>query len=162
MWILYAGTGLLLAVSAIVDRKRTLKALKISLKRFLKIAPSFLIMLILVSIALFLFPEEKITELLSRGNIWLATLFGSIIGSVSLMPGFVAYPLCGILRENGIPYMVLSGFSTTLMMVGILTFPIEKTYLGTRTALIRNVIGFAMALIVALATGILLWKPPLW
>ncbi|MBC8428807.1 MAG: hypothetical protein H8D05_01035 [FCB group bacterium] len=162
MWMLYLGTGVLLGVSAVINPKRTLKALKISLKRFLKIAPSFLIMLILVSIALFLFPEERITNLLSKGNIWIATLMGSIVGSISLMPGFVAYPLCGILRDNGIPYMVLSGFSTTLMMVGVLTFPIEKTYLGTRTVIIRNVIGFITALIIALATGMLFGEVSLW
>lgn len=162
MWILYLGTGVLLGVSALIDPKRTLKALKVSLKRFLKIAPSFLIMLILVSVALFLFPEEKITALLSKGNIWLATLMGSIVGSISLMPGFVAYPLCGILRANGIPYMVLSSFSTTLMMVGIITFPIEKTYLGSKAAFIRNVIGLATAVVVALATGILFGELSLW
>ena len=50
--------------------------------------------------------------------------------------------------------MVLSAFTTTLMMVGVLTFPIEKEYFGVKVAVIRNVIGLFIALSVAVATGI--------
>ena len=50
--------------------------------------------------------------------------------------------------------MVLSAFTTTLMMVGVLTYPIEKEYLGTKVTIVRNVIGFFIALIVAVMTGI--------
>ncbi len=69
------------------------------------------------------------------------------------MPGFITFPLCGILVEKGVTYMVLSAFSTTLMMVGIVTFPIEKEYLGVKVAIIRNVISFCIALCVAFITG---------
>jgi len=48
----------------------------------------------------------------------------------------------------------LSAFSTTLMMVGAISFPLEKTYLGTRLALCRNAISFVIAILVALATGL--------
>ena len=40
------------------------------------------------------------------------------------------------------------------MMVGMLTYPIEKRYFGSRIAIIRNVISFGIALIVAFMTGI--------
>ncbi len=50
--------------------------------------------------------------------------------------------------------MVLSAFSTTLMMVGILTYPIEKEYFGIRVTIIRNIVSFFIALIVAVMTGI--------
>jgi hypothetical protein len=70
------------------------------------------------------------------------------------MPGFIAFPLCGILLETGVPYMVLSAFTTTLMMVGVLTFPVERAYLGTKVTIIRNVISFVIALTVAIITGI--------
>jgi len=50
--------------------------------------------------------------------------------------------------------MVLSAFTTTLMMVGILTFPIEKEYFGIKVTIIRNVISLFIALIVAVITGI--------
>ena len=86
--------------------------------------------------------------------LFVGVLIGAILGSITLMPGFIAYPLCGILLKKGVAYMVLSAFSTTLMMVGVLTYPVEKAYLGKNVTLIRNLISFAIALVVALATGL--------
>jgi hypothetical protein len=70
------------------------------------------------------------------------------------MPGFIAFPLCGMLLEKGVSYMVLSGFSTTLMMVGVLTFPVERAYLGTKVAVLRNLIYLMIAVVVTLITGL--------
>jgi len=53
-----------------------------------------------------------------------------------------------------VPYMVLSAFTSSLMMVGVLTFPVERKYFGTRIALIRNIIGLGISICVALVTGI--------
>jgi hypothetical protein len=49
--------------------------------------------------------------------------------------------------------MVLSAFTTTLMMVGVLTYPVEKAYLGIRVTIMRNAVSFVIALIVAVITG---------
>ena len=152
--VLYALTALLTIVSFIADRGRTLRGLRIALKRMLRIAPAFILMLILVSVVLFLFPEETIVRGLTSGGIWAATGIAGLLGSIALMPGFIAYPLCGVLRDHGIPFMVLSGFTTTLMMVGILSFPIEKAYLGTRVALIRNLLSLLIAVVVAICMGL--------
>jgi len=51
--------------------------------------------------------------------------------------------------------MVLAAFTTTLMMVGILTFPIEKAYFGTKVTVVRNILSFFIALAVAIAGGII-------
>ena len=111
-------------------------------------------MLILVSIVLFLIPDKVISKYLGNDNKFTAVFFGSFFGSITLMPGFIAFPLCGILLKKGVPYMVLSAFATTLMMVGVLTYPIEKEYFGIKVTIVRNVISFFIALIVALMTGI--------
>ena len=50
--------------------------------------------------------------------------------------------------------MVLSAFTTTLMMVGVFTYPIEKEYFGMKVTVTRNIISFFIAIIVALVTGI--------
>jgi len=50
--------------------------------------------------------------------------------------------------------MVLAAFTTTLMMVGVLTAPIEKAYFGMRVTILRNVISFFIALIVAVVIGL--------
>lgn len=154
MTVLYAATVILTIISFAADRGRTIRGLRIALKRLLRIGPAFVLMLILVSVVLFLFPEETIVRGLGSGGIWAGTGIAGLLGSIALMPGFIAFPLCGVLRDHGIPFMVLSGFTTTLMMVGILSFPIEKTYLGTRVALTRNLLSLLIAIVVAICTGL--------
>ncbi|MBE9483003.1 MAG: permease [Chloroflexi bacterium] len=154
MYYLYIITGLAVVISFIASRNKTLKAVKIAAKRFVTILPAFLIMLILVSIVLFLVPDKVISSYLGSNNKFLSVLLASFLGSITLMPGFIAFPLCGILLKKGVLYMVLSAFTTTLMMVGILTYPIEKEYFGIKVTIIRNVISFLIALVVAVMTGI--------
>jgi len=154
MYYLYIATGLAVLISFIANRKKTLKAVKISLKRFLNILPAFLDMLILVSIVLFLVPDRVISNYLGSNNMLAGVLLASFFGSITLMPGFIVFPLCGILLKKGVLYMVLSAFTTTLMMVGILTYPIEKDYFGTRVTIVRNAVSLFIALIVAVMTGI--------
>ena len=154
MYYLYIATGLAVLISFIADSERTLKAFKMALKKFVTILPAFLGMLILVSIVLFLIPDRVISQYLGSSNIFTGVLFASFLGSITLMPGFIAFPLCGILLKKGVLYMVLSAFTTTLMMVGILTYPIEKAYFGTKVTIMRNIISLFIALIVAVVTGI--------
>ena len=155
MYYIYAITGLILLISFIINKQKTIKAIKISFIKFKKIFPTFITMLILVSIILFLFPDEVISNYLGNSSKFISVLLASFIGSITLMPGFVAFPLSGILLTKGVPYMVLSAFTTTLMMVGIITFPLEKEYFGVKVTVIRNIISFFIALIVAVITGIL-------
>ena len=154
MYYLYIATGLAVLISFIGDSERTFKAFKMALKKFVTILPAFLGMLILVSIVLFLIPDRVISQYLGSSNIFTGVLFASFLGSITLMPGFIAFPLCGILLKKGVLYMVLSAFTTTLMMVGILTYPIEKAYFGTKVTIMRNIISLLIALIVAVMTGI--------
>ena len=153
MWFFYV-TGVLLFVSLLLDRSKTKKALLIAYKRFMVISPSFLIMLIFVSIILFLFPQEKIIQYLNSGYHAVNIIIAALVGSVTIMPGFVAFPLAGILRNSGISYMIIAAFTTTLMMVGTVTFPVEVTYFGKKVTLIRNVLSFIIAIIVSLIIGV--------
>jgi len=154
MYYTYAITGLTLIISLIVNREKTLKAVKIAITKFTKIFPAFLTMLIFVSFILFLFPDEVISNYLKYSSKSISVFLASLFGSITIMPGFIAFPLSGILLTKGVPYMVLSAFTTTLMMVGVLTYPIEKVYFGTKVTIIRNIISFFIALSVAAMTGI--------
>ena len=151
---LYIIAGLAVLASFLVNREKTLSALKIAAKRFVKILPAFLTMIILVSIVLFLIPNEVISDYLGGSNKFIGVIFASLFGSITLMPGFIAFPLSGILLKEGVAYMVLAAFTTTLMMVGILTAPIEKAYFGVKVTVIRNAISFFIALIITVVIGI--------
>lgn len=154
MYFLYVVTLAGLLISFFVSREKTVKSVKIALQKLKNILPAFLSMLILVSIILFLIPDDVILKYIGNDNKVVGIIVAAFFGSITLMPGFIAYPLCGILLKKGVTYMVLSAFSTTLMMVGVLTYPIEKAYFGTRVTLMRNLLSLFIAVVVALMTGI--------
>jgi len=154
MYFLYLLLFIAMLVSFIADRNKTYKAIKIAFKKFMKILPAFASMLVLVSIILGLVPDTLILHYLGKSNMPQGVLMASFFGSITLMPGFIAYPLCGILLKKGVTYTVISAFTTTLMMVGFVTFPIEERYFGIRVAIIRNVLSLVIAIIVAILTGI--------
>jgi uncharacterized membrane protein YraQ (UPF0718 family) len=154
MYFLYGITAVALIASIIVNRKKTLQALNIALRRFLNLLAPFAVMILLVSVVLFLVSDKIIAQYLGVEDKYLGLLLASLLGSVTIMPGFIAFPLAGILLTKGVPYMVLAGFTTTLMMVGVLTYPIEKAFLGTKVTIMRNSISFIIALSIALVVGI--------
>ncbi|MDC7222139.1 MAG: permease [Spirochaetales bacterium] len=147
-------TAVAVVVSFMADRKKTLAGLKKGLKKLGNITPVFLFMLILASLGLTLLPEDFFARYLTGENRFLAALAGILGGSVAVMPGFIAFPLGEILRDQGVPYMVIAAFTSSLMMVGILTFPVERQFFGTRLALARNLSGMIISACVALAMGL--------
>jgi hypothetical protein len=66
----------------------------------------------------------------------------------------VAFPTASILLDNGAGYMQVAAFISTLMMVGIVTLPIEVKYFGKRLAIFRNLMAFFFSFIVAYIIGI--------
>jgi len=154
MYILYITTGLALLISFIADSNKTIKAVLIAFEKLVKILPALLSMLIAISIVLFLVPDTVISSFLGSDNKFFSVFMASFLGSITLMPGPIAYPLCGILLKQGVSYMVVSAFSTTLMMVGILTYSIEKEYFGRKITILRNLLSFLIALIVAFIMGV--------
>lgn len=155
-YILYglAGTGL--AISFFKDRNKTKMALKKAWKSFENILPQFLSILIIIGLALAILSPETITVLLgTRSGVW-GVLGAAMIGSITLIPGFVAFPLAAALLKNGAGYMQIAAFVSTLMMVGIVTLPLEIKTFGKRAAMIRNISAFVFSLIAALVIGTVL------
>lgn len=153
MIALYIVTAVLVAVSFLADRHKTLEGIKIGIKKFRKILPNYLKLLILIAVMLF-FTEGLIVRYLGQENGLIGMMVGMLLGSATMMPGFIAYPLAGVLVERGVLYMVVAGFVTTLMMVGVLTFPVEKEYLGVKGTIIRNSVSFVIAAVIALSMGL--------
>jgi hypothetical protein len=68
----------------------------------------------------------------------------------------VAFPTAALLLEGGAGYMQIGAFISTLMMVGVVTLPIEIQYFGKRLTLYRNTLAFIFSFIVAFAIGTVL------
>lgn len=143
-----------IAASLFADRRKTWTGIKKGMVLFAKILPAILSVLILVSVALYLLPNELIVKHLGQDAGFTAYVFAAIAGSFALIPGFIAYPLAGIMVKTGVGYPVIAVFITTLMMVGILTLPIEVKFFSVRVAIIRNTLFFLGALIIGSLIGI--------
>lgn len=150
---LYVVTAVLVVVSFIADREKTLRGIAIGIKKFGRILPNYLTLLILIAVVLF-FAEGVIVRYLGQENAVLGLVAALTLGSVTMMPGFIAYPLAGVLVERGVLYMVVAGFVVTLQMVGVLTYPVEKAYLGVRGTVVRNIVSFAIAAIISIVIGV--------
>lgn len=145
---------LAIIASLIADKRKTWTGIKKGLVMFVKILPAIVSVLILVSIILYLIPNESIVKYLGEDAGFTGYVFAAIAGSIALIPGFIAYPLAGILLKTGVSYPVIAVFITTLMMVGILTLPIEIKFFGVRVSLIRNALYFSGALIIGSLIGL--------
>jgi uncharacterized membrane protein YraQ (UPF0718 family) len=151
-----AVTAIVLALSFFADRGKTLLGLKKGTKMFLNIVPALLTVLILVSVFLYAVPAQLLTAWLGQGTGWAGIVSAALLGSVSLIPGFIAFPLGAILFRSGVSYQVIAVFVTTLMMVGVLTLPLEAKYFGWRVSILRNLLSFFGALLIGLLMGIFL------
>ncbi|HOQ10903.1 MAG: putative permease [Spirochaetes bacterium ADurb.Bin218] len=149
-------TLIFLLLSFVFNKRKTLLGVKMGLKMFMNLLPPFVTVLIILSFVLALLPGELLEKLLGADSGITGFFIAAGLGSVALIPGFISYPLAAVLLKNGVSYPVISVFITTLMMVGIVTLPIEKNFFGWRVAIIRNVLSFIGALIIG-ACMALIW-----
>lgn len=154
--ILYVLAIGLLFLSFLKDRNKTKMALKKAWKSFENILPQFLSILIIIGIMLAVLSAETISKLIGQQSGWFGMVIASFIGSITLIPGFVAFPLASALLKSGAGFMQIAVFISTLMMVGIVTIPVEIKYFGKKAAILRNVSAFIFSYIVAIAIGVVL------
>lgn len=150
---LYIVTTILLGLSYYKDKTKTKKALKKAWKAFENIMPQFLGVMVLVGIMLSVFNAEFISKFVGTESGWYGTLISALVGAITLIPGFVAFPTAAMLLENGAGYMQIAAFISSLMMVGIVTAPVEAEYFGKRFTLARNSMAFVFSFIVAYIIG---------
>lgn len=148
MTLLWVIAGVALLASLIRDRRKTRAAVVKGLRIFWSILPLLCGVLALVSLTLAAVTPEMLRRALSGSGP--GPFFAALgIGSIALIPGFIAYPLAGILRQNGASTPVLAAFITSLMMVGVLTLPIEARFFGWKVALQRNGLALVGTFVVA-------------
>jgi uncharacterized membrane protein YraQ (UPF0718 family) len=143
-------------VSFVFDRKKTLAGLKKGWNMFRNILPPFLNILIMVSVLLYLIPPSVISRYLGPDSGIMGLGIAAVVGSITLIPGFISYPIAAGLIKQGASYTVVATFMTTLMMVGVVTLPLEIKYFGRRVAITRNLLNFVAAIIIGLVVGLVL------
>ena len=152
-YILYGLCIILLSISFFKDKEKTKKSVINGFKSWEKIMPQFLSIVIVISIILAILKPEIISKLIGKNSGSLGVLLSSIIGSITMMPTFVAFSTGNTLLQNGAGYAQVSALISTLTMVGILTFPLEANYIGKKGAFYRNFLAFLFSFIVAIFMG---------
>ncbi|NLJ78783.1 MAG: permease [Tissierellia bacterium] len=138
------------------DKNRTLKSMKKSKNMMGNMLGQIIGILFLIGLILTLIPPEMIKEYLGSSNTLIATIVSALIGTITLIPAFVAFPLIGSIVDMGASIVPSVAFLTTLTMVGIVTFNLESREFGRRFAIARNGISFVFAILIALAMGVIL------
>lgn len=145
--ILYALAGLLLVLSFARDRHKTKMALIKAWKSFFNLLPQVIGIILFVGITLAILSPSSISKLIGGESGLLGITIAAVVGSVTLIPGFVAFPLAAALLKGGAGYPQIAALISTLMGVGIITLPTEIKYFNKSTAILRNGLSFAVAIL---------------
>ncbi len=151
--ILYGIAAAGLAISGIKNREKTRTALKKALKAFEGILPQFLVVLALVAAVLAVLDTALISGILGSSSGFLGILGASLVGAVTLIPGFIAFPVAASLMREGAGATQIAAFVSSLMMVGIVTLPMEMKYFGKRVSFLRNGLAWLFSLAAAFFVG---------
>jgi uncharacterized membrane protein YraQ (UPF0718 family) len=161
----FNATLYIVAIAALIfsfvkDKKKTRMALKKSLKSIENILPAMLVILMVIGVTMAWISPEVISSLIGENSGISGVLIASVLGSITLIPGFIAFPLASNLLKLNAGYTQIAAFISTLMMVGIITFPMEKKFLGAGLALKRNLAALIYSVLIAFVIGgLMLWLP---
>lgn len=151
--ILYTLAFSLLTLSFMKDKVKTMEAIKSSLKSFENIMPQFLGIIIFVGLLLAVLNTETISKLIGADSGFFGVFLSSTIGSIALMPTFVAFSTGSSLLQSGAGFAQVGALISTLTLVGVMTFSLESKYIGKKAAFLRNFIAFLFSFVVAIILG---------
>lgn len=154
--ILWVVTLIWFFISLKKDKKKTLKSIKNSSGMMKSLGGQIIAILFLIGLILTFLPPETIEQYMGQSNAVLSSVVAALVGSITLIPAFVAFPLIGSLIDAGAGIVPMVSFLTTLTMVGVVTFPLEQKEFGTKFTIARNGLSFIFAIIIALVMGVIL------
>ncbi|GAE90658.1 MAG: permease [Caldicoprobacterales bacterium] len=153
---LWGITGAAFIASLVKDKQKTFNSMKMAKGMMKNMVGQIIGILLLIGLILTFIPPEVIKSTLGESNTFISTIVSALAGSITLIPAFVAFPLVGSLVDAGASIIPAVAFLTTLTMVGLVTFPLEKREFGLKFATIRNIFSFVFAIMIALAMGVIM------
>lgn len=153
---LWGITGAAFIASLVKDKQKTFNSMKMAKGMMKNMVGQIIGILLLIGLILTFIPPEVIKSTLGESNTFISTIVSALAGSITLIPAFVAFPLVGSLVDAGASIIPAVAFLTTLTMVGLVTFPLEKREFGLKFATIRNIFSFVFAILIALAMGVIM------
>lgn len=153
LWVI---TGIAFVISIVKDKDKTLNSMKMARGMMKNMIGEIIGILFLIGLILTFIPSETIEDVLGKSNVFISTIISAVVGSITLIPAFVAFPLVGSFVDIGASIVPAVAFLTTLTMVGFVTFPLERQEFGIKFAVARNSLSFVFAIIIALVMGVLI------
>lgn len=148
--------GFLFIISIIKDKNKSKESMKKSKGMMKNMIGDIIGIIFMIGLILTLIPPETIEQVLGSGNTVLSSIIAALVGSITLIPAFVAFPLVGSLVDAGASIVPGVAFLTTLTMVGVVTFPLEKKEFGLKFTVTRNILSFGAAISIAILMGVIL------
>ncbi|HVU99700.1 MAG TPA: hypothetical protein VHE34_30975 [Puia sp.] len=143
-------------LSYLFDKKKTVAGVKAGLQMFLQVLPSVFSLIWVTGALIYLLPAGVIAHYLGREAGFSGYLLAALLGTISLIPSFIVYPLANVLLKNGVSIQVIAVFLSTLFMVGVPSLPLEARYYGWRTAITRNLVYLVGAIVTGTFISILI------
>lgn len=148
-FFLYSATVILFLLSYKKDKKKTKKAFIKGVKSLENILPQFLGIVISVGLILAILTPETIRGILGTNSAFLGIILSALIGTIVMMPTFVAFSTADMLINNGAGMSQVAALVSTLTLIGLITIPLEAKYIGKRATVYRNIIAFIFSILVA-------------
>ena len=152
-YILYSLAIIACGISFFKNKEKTKNALIKSVKSFENIMPQFLT---IVGLILAIVDTNTITKFIGQESGFLGVLFSNVVGSLVMVPTFVAFSTGNTLLNSGAGYAQVAGLVSTLTLVGLMTFSLESKYIGKKAAFYRNFFAFLFSFVVAFFMGVIL------
>jgi uncharacterized membrane protein YraQ (UPF0718 family) len=114
--------------------------------------------LMLLALLISLVPKSLYGKVFT-GSRLIDPFIGGVLGSISGGNPLTSYIIAGELRLQGVSMLAITAFLVAWVTVGIIQLPAEALMLGKRFAIVRNVISFFMAMVIAMVTVLSLgWR----
>jgi len=112
---------------------------------------------VIMLVALFITAVPKsFYNIIFTGNKIIDPLLGAIFGSIAIGQPITSYIMGGELLNHGVSLIAVIAFILAWVSVGIIQLPAESMVFGKKFAIIRNLMSFVSALIIAVLTTLTL------
>ena len=103
-YILYSLAIIACGISFFKNKEKTKNALIKSVKSFENIMPQFLTIIVIVGLILAIVDTNTITKFIGQESGFLGVLFSNVVGSLVMVPTFVAFSTGNTLLNSGAGY----------------------------------------------------------
>ena len=100
--VMWLGTLVFLIISFKKNKEKTKKALKMALNMGKGMALSIFSIIFAIGFILTILPPADIASFVEKLPVLLATIASALLGTITLVPAFIAFPLVGTLMDAGV------------------------------------------------------------